>query len=120
MRPHPRPLNPRRHVTWLRRLAFALVLLAQSVGAWSVVSEGRGGRGLGAHVDGSGSRSHYVHDESTCVACHVRSMHGQTSASVRLAVVPPEVARSIPQRGTTPPRVEVTPDNPSRAPPVPS
>lgn len=119
MHPRPRPLISRSHATWLRRVAFALAMIAQFVGAMTAVAEGRAGRGFGAHVEGPGTRSHFVHDESTCVACHVRSMHGREAATPRLAVVPPEVARSIPFSGPlAPPRVELTPDNPSRAPPV--
>lgn len=123
MRPRPRPLIARRHVTWLRRIAFALALIAQAVGASTAIAEGHAGRGYGAHVDGYGanSRGHYVHDEATCVACHVRSLQGAATFVPRLEVVPLEVARSLPRRGpVAPPRVELTPDNPSRAPPVPS
>ena len=113
-----RPPIPRRHVAWLRRLAFVLALLAQGVGALTAVAEGRAGRGAGAHIEGPGSTGHYVHDESLCVACHVRSMHGRTASALRLEPLAQEIERHVAPRRVRAASADLTFDHRSRAPPV--
>lgn len=62
----------------LRLVAAALGFVAQATMVAAAVGEGRAGIGAAAHVEQSGTRLHYVHEESTCAACQARSIHSAT------------------------------------------
>lgn len=65
-----------------------LAILAQ---CWIVVaplSDSRG-FGLSAHVEGTGNhRGHFTHDEASCAACSVLSLHALTSHPAVVPVPP--------------------------------
>jgi len=117
MRPPSRRLIRRSHAAWLRHVAFVLALLAQAMGALSTVSEGRGGVGAGPHIDGAGTKSHYVHDEANCIACHVRSVHSRTTTAARFERIVPTADAPIGRPRTAPVLAEPVLLNQSRAPP---
>jgi hypothetical protein len=105
-------------IGWLRHLAILLAAVSQLAGvALLPLLEGHEGRGVGTHIEAVGNKTHYVHDETTCGACHVRSMHGRVVLPPRVpaprdvAVVPyaPSALR--------PPLADRTPANLTRAPP---
>ena len=75
------PLRP----SWMRRFAFVFAMLAQLTGLALTVTEGREGLGAGTHIEAVGTKAHYSHDETTCGACHLRSMHGRVATPPRLA-----------------------------------
>ncbi|HEX4682178.1 MAG TPA: hypothetical protein VH277_05685 [Gemmatimonadaceae bacterium] len=60
---------------WLLRLLALVAMAAQLVVAFAPLAEGRDSR-MGSHVEASGSRAHFVHDEARCPACQARSIHG--------------------------------------------
>ena len=59
-------------------IAF-LALIAQVTVAMSPLAEGR--PGMGAHVESSGVKLHYAHNEATCASCQARSIHGTPRAA---------------------------------------
>jgi hypothetical protein len=59
----------------LLRLLALVAMAAQLVIAFAPLGEGRDSR-MGSHVETSGSRAHFVHDEARCPACQARSIHG--------------------------------------------
>ena len=102
---------------WLWHLVVVLAAVSQFSGVLLPLVEGREGRGMGAHIEAAGKTGHYVHDEATCGACHVRSMHGRVALPPR-APVPGHVA--IVPHGAAPDRpslAEHVSANPTRAPP---
>ncbi|MDQ6738179.1 MAG: hypothetical protein M3Z30_10835 [Gemmatimonadota bacterium] len=57
------------------RLAALVAVLAQGWIAAAPLSEGRGA-GLASHVEAAGNhRGHFTHDEASCAACAVLSLH---------------------------------------------
>ena len=103
--------------SWLRQLAFVFVLLSQLVGVALTVEEGRGGLGAGTHIEAVGTRAHYAHDETTCGACHLRSMHGGLPTAPRLALLRDLDVVEHGLRASTPPAAYRILSNTSRAPP---
>jgi cytochrome c553 len=104
--------------SWLRRLAFVCAILAQLTGLALGVAEGRAGLGAGTHIEAVGTNGHYAHDETTCGACHLRSMHGRVAAAPRLPVdeqIATEEPGALPAH---PPVADRTTSNLSRAPPA--
>jgi hypothetical protein len=105
------------YIGWLRHLAIVLAAVSQLAGVALPLLEGHEGRGAGTHIEAVGNTAHYVHDESTCGACQVRSMHG--------CVAPPPApdvfdVASLAPRGRAfdaPPRAERSSANLTRAPP---
>lgn len=75
-----RPISPR----FLGRRFFAvfalLATIAQIVVAAAPLAEGRDGR-MASHVEANGQAAHFAHNDATCAACQVRTIHGTTSAS---------------------------------------
>ena len=72
LRPATRTRSARR---WGWRLATVLAILAQCWIAVAPLTESRG-FGLSAHVEGLGNHpGHFTHDEATCAACTVLSLH---------------------------------------------
>ena len=72
--------TPTLRSTWLTFIAvFAMAV--QFVVALAPLAEGRDGRSMSAHVESSGTRGHYTHDDATCASCQARSIHGTTRAS---------------------------------------
>ena len=72
-------LRPNLRVNVLKRYGWrAATLLAFLAQCWIAVaplSESRG-FGLSAHVENAGNhRGHFTHDEATCAACSVLSLH---------------------------------------------
>ena len=104
--------------SWLRRVAFALVLLAQVAGIALGVTEGRDGVGAGTHIEAVGTKAHYSHDETTCGACQLRSMHGRVAAATRLAAGDDLRPTEHGAPASRPPIVEPASSNHSRAPPT--
>jgi len=102
----------------MRRFAFVFALLAQLVGVGLTVEEGRGGIGAGTHIEAVGTKAHYAHDETTCGACHLRSMHGGLAAAPRLDLARHFGPSEVRTRLALPPLVERPHANPSRAPPA--
>jgi hypothetical protein len=104
--------------SWLRQLAFVFALLAQLAGVALAVEEGRAGLGAGTHIEAVGDKAHYAHDESTCGACHVRSLHGRVAAAPRLG--PDREAAAVDHGAVEshPPVADRPLSNPSRAPPT--
>lgn len=70
------------HVTrqrgWLFGIIFVIAMTAQIVVALSPLAEGRDRR-LVSHVESSGAKGHYAHNDATCASCQARSIHGTTS-----------------------------------------
>jgi hypothetical protein len=101
----------RRGLGALAAIAQLTLLLASGAEAWR-------GRDASAHVEGAGTHLHYAHDEATCVACNVQTMHAQ--AAPPAATLPesaaPQVAAA--ELASTPPYSQDHPSNGSRAPPL--
>jgi hypothetical protein len=102
----------------MRRFAFVFAILAQLVGVALTVEEGRGGLGAGTHIEAVGNRAHYAHDETTCGACHLRSMHGGMAAPPRLVLPLDFGPTDHGTRHALPPVADQVASNLSRAPPV--
>jgi hypothetical protein len=73
------PYRPRRRHPLTLVIAF-LALIAQVAVALSPLAEGRR-PGMASHVESTGVRLHYSHDEATCAACQARSIHGTPRAA---------------------------------------
>ncbi|MEO9225423.1 MAG: hypothetical protein ABI328_03510 [Gemmatimonadaceae bacterium] len=85
LRPFTRTRPARR---WGWRLAVTLAILAQCWIAVAPLTESRG-FGLSAHVEGMGNHpGHYTHDEATCAACTVLSLHVLGSQPAVVPVAP--------------------------------
>ena len=81
--------TPTLRSTWFTLIAvFAMAV--QLVVALAPLAEGRDGRSMSAHVESSGTRGHYTHDDATCASCQARSIHGTTA---RVADPLPSVQR---------------------------
>jgi hypothetical protein len=99
------------------RLAVSLAFLAQCWIAVAPLSEGRG-LGLSAHVENAGNhRGHFTHDEASCPACSVLSLHVLTSHPVVIPVPagPPVFRPVAPAASWT--EAVITPSSQPRAPP---
>src|SRR4051794_14621793 len=70
--------------SWLSTLIAFVAIAGQLAVAMAPLAEGRESR-MASHVEASGARSHFVHDETKCVSCQARSMHG---APTRAAAAP--------------------------------
>lgn len=70
-----------RRGTWLSTLIAAIAIAGQLTVAMAPLAEGREGR-MASHVEASGSRAHFVHDEAKCVSCQARSMYSATERAV--------------------------------------
>ena len=78
------PTAPRRKRHWLFTVFACLAVAAQTVVAMAPLAEGRDSR-MASHIESSGNRTHYLHNDATCAACQARSIHGTTShASVAI------------------------------------
>jgi hypothetical protein len=108
--------TPTLRSTWYTFVAI-VAMAVQLVVALAPLAEGRDGRSMSAHVESSGTRGHYTHDDATCASCQARSIHGTTP---RVADPLPSVQREytvIADRAETDPSSSLyTPANP-RAPP---
>lgn len=112
-----RPRLDRRRLGWLWHLGVVLAAVSQLSGLLLPLLEGREGRGMGTHIEAVGDKVHYVHDESTCGACHVRSMHGRVAPPPRLAISRDVRAVGYGLDASGPPLAERTSSNRTRAPP---
>jgi hypothetical protein len=72
-----RPIVKRRR-GWLFGVIALLATAAQLVVAMAPLAEGRDGR-MASHVESTGAKGHYTHNDATCAACQARSIHGSTS-----------------------------------------
>ena len=69
-----------------------LAVLAQGWIAVAPLTEGRGA-GLASHVEAAGNHSgHFTHDEASCAACAVLSLHVLAAQPV---VIPASIARLV-------------------------
>ena len=59
----------------LLRFAAALAFVTQVGMLAADIVEGANGIGTAAHVDAQGTARHYAHNDATCAACAVRSLH---------------------------------------------
>ena len=92
-------------------------MAVQLVVALAPLAEGREGRSMSAHVESSGTRGHYTHDDATCASCQARSIHGTTPrAADPLPVVRREFALIADRAEIDAAASLYTPANP-RAPP---
>ena|SRR5690242_3090178 len=82
-----------RRGTWLSTLIALVAFAGQLTVALAPLAEGRGGR-MASHVESTGSRAHYVHDEAKCISCQARSMTGVTERDVTPPIVL-EIAASV-------------------------
>ena len=102
----------------MHRLLAVLAIVAQVAVAIAALGEGRAGIGSAPHVEAlGGSATHYAHNESTCIACQARSLHG---AAAPIPAVPPALAAHATAAATASidaPSGPELPDNPARAPP---
>lgn len=114
----PRPRLVRHRVGWLWHLAVVFAAVAQLAGVLLPLLEGREGRGMGTHIEAVGDTSHYVHDDATCGACQVRSMHGRAAPPPRLALPGDEGPAVHGFVASAAPRAEGPAANRTRAPPV--
>lgn len=109
-----RPLNRRR--SWLWRSATAIALLLQCWVAAAPLTEARG-IGASAHIEASGTASHFAHNEATCAACillALRAVLPSGFAAERAGIMPALIAR--PER-SAPPALPTYFSNQTRAPP---
>src|SRR5947209_3718360 len=70
---------------WLSTLIALLAVVGQLAVAVAPLAEGRERR-MGSHVESSGSRSHFVHDEAKCAACQARLIQGAPSRVAQLVI----------------------------------
>jgi hypothetical protein len=114
--PSLRPITTRPR-GWLFGVITLLAMAAQLVVAMAPLAEGRDGR-MASHVESTGTKGHYTHNDATCAACQARSIHGTTSRqTVELltdVLVPTRLVRAAERVVETTLRPK---DNP-RAPPV--
>jgi len=87
----------KRHRGWLFGLVALLATAAQLVVAMAPLAEGRDGR-MASHVESTGAKGHYTHNDATCAAFQARSIHGSTSRPsvpvLRDAQTPAALARA--------------------------
>jgi len=103
---------------WVRQVAFALAMVAQLFGLGLSISEGRAGVGAGTHIEAVGTTAHYSHDESTCGACHLRTLHGGVSLPPRLASIHEPLRDVVAADATLPSLGAPHSSNRCRAPPI--
>jgi hypothetical protein len=72
-----RPITTRQR-GWLFGVIALLAMAAQLVVAMAPLAEGRD-RSMASHVESTGAKGHYTHNDATCAACQARSIHGTTS-----------------------------------------
>lgn len=70
-----------RRANWLYTLIALVAFGGQLTVALAPLAEGREGR-MASHIESSGSRAHFVHDEAKCISCQARSMTGVTEREV--------------------------------------
>jgi hypothetical protein len=96
-----RPKQRKRH--WLFAVFAFLAITAQLVVAIAPLTEGRDAR-MASHVESSGSRTHFLHDDATCAACQARSIQGTTSRPVVpiviVALSPNDIVRAADHDGS--------------------
>ncbi|HEY5085974.1 MAG TPA: hypothetical protein VII66_01320 [Gemmatimonadaceae bacterium] len=101
----------RRTSRWGWRLGTLLAILAQGWIAVAPLSESRG-FGLSAHVEAAGNhRGHFTHDEASCAACSVLSLHVLASHPAAVPIPPgqPRVGRVAAREAwIAPPRVRTS------------
>lgn len=103
----------------LVRLARLLVMVGQLALLIAVGTEGMHGASAASHIERSGIDQHYAHNEATCIACTVLSLHARGES--RAAVLPAAFANhgDAPMARRVVVVVQRYPDNhPSRAPPA--
>lgn len=115
MSPIPRPVRFYRR--WLFLFVALLGATAQLTVALAPLAEGRDAR-MGSHIESSGTRAHFTHDDAKCVSCQARSIHGTTeraSLPTILERLSPTVADRAIVRGVS---NDHNPQVNPRAPPV--
>ncbi len=86
LRPAPSVRRKAGRLAW--RIAAVLAVLAQCWIAVAPLSESRG-FGLSAHVEGAGNhRGHFTHDEASCAACSVLSLHALSPHPAAVPIPP--------------------------------
>src|SRR5690349_13082282 len=75
------PLGRSRRHGWLLTFIAFLAMAGQLTLALASIAEGRE-RSMASHVEASGSSTHFTHDETKCVSCQARSMHGSPARAV--------------------------------------
>jgi hypothetical protein len=102
---------------WLFGVIALIAMAAQLVVAMAPLAEGRD-RSMASHVESTGTKGHYTHNDATCAACQARSIHGTTSRpSVDLltdVLVPTRLVRGAERVVET----SLHPKDNPRAPPV--
>jgi hypothetical protein len=100
-------------------VAFALLGLVQLFVATVVpFTEARAPSKLGAHIEQSSERRHYVHDEAYCSACIARHLTGTAPAQAPAAVVAPRAIGQPPAALLLAPDTERLDPVAARAPPT--
>ena len=84
----------------------------------ATVVEGHQGLGAAAHVEQSGTRTHYTHDDATCAACQARSIHSATPLAFNAGFAVSEFAATPTVGAQRLPSTELSPDYNPRAPPI--
>jgi hypothetical protein len=75
--PSLRPIATRQR-GWLFGVIALLAMAAQLVVSVAPLAEGRDGR-MASHVESTGAKGHYTHNDATCAACQARSIQGTTA-----------------------------------------
>ena len=84
----------------------------------ATVVEGHQGLGAAAHVEQSGTRTHYTHDDATCAACQARSIHSATPLAALPSFAAPTYAPAPIVGAERLPSTQLSPDYNPRAPPT--
>jgi hypothetical protein len=61
---------------WLVSIGAIVAIVAQVSVVLAPLGEAREGSSAAAHVEASGTSTHYAHNDATCVVCQVRSFQG--------------------------------------------
>jgi hypothetical protein len=101
----------------LFRIAAALAFVTQVGVLAADVAEGSHGVGSAAHVERSGTARHYAHDDATCAACAVRSLHASAPSNPSRAPEGTRESRASDARVVRPAVLDQHSPRLSRAPP---
>ena len=106
-----------RQCNWISTLIALIAIAGQIAVAAAPLAEGRESR-MASHVEASGARTHFVHDETKCVSCQARSMHGAPPRAVAPPIVPVLHASAIADRAANNHSAELGLQAQPRAPPT--